>query len=73
MTSYCVKCWTSNDVQGATNGLRFATKEEADAYATNLFMRWTALDRWESTETTDPVTHTWTPGIGLTAVKENTP
>lgn len=43
----------------SSNGLRFATKAEADAYGLDLAMRWTAVADIRSVESTDPVTDTW--------------
>jgi hypothetical protein len=37
------------------NACRFATREEADAYVTDLMMRWTAVSGWRSVESDDPV------------------
>jgi hypothetical protein len=38
------------------NGLRFATAEQAEAYAVDLTERWTAVRRWRVSECDDPVT-----------------
>ena len=53
--------WEMNDGgKWISNGLRFATKEEAEAYGDNLAMRWfTALSdpaNCRATECADPVT-----------------
>jgi hypothetical protein len=37
------------------NGLRFATREAAKAYAIDLHSRWTAVREWRVVESTDPV------------------
>jgi hypothetical protein len=39
-----------------SNGLRFATKGEADAYGLDLAMRWTAVADVRSVESADAVT-----------------
>ena len=44
------------------NACRFATREEADAYVTDLMMRWTAVSGWRSVESDDPVNYTWVDG-----------
>lgn len=45
--------WTSN-------ALRFATVEEATAYANNLFSRWTAVRHVRTVEAPgEPITHKW--------------
>lgn len=40
-----------------TNGLRFATKEEADKYGRDLLNRWLVPTDSRSVECDDPVTH----------------
>lgn len=57
--SFKVLCWTKNDVNGASNALRFETREEAEGYAVDLFSRWMALDRWEVAECDDPLNYRW--------------
>ena len=44
------------------NACRFATRAEADAYVTDLMMRWTAVSGWRSVESDDPVNYTWVDG-----------
>jgi hypothetical protein len=48
------------------NGLRFATAEEALAYATDLQGRWmgckAGADNRRAGESTDPVSHVWRDG-----------
>ena len=44
------------------NACRFATREEADAYVTDLMMRWTAVSGWRSVESDDPVNYAWVDG-----------
>jgi len=53
--------------QWAGNGLRFANRAEAEAYALDLSLRWTAVRETRATESPDPVTHRWT-GHGAEAV-----
>ncbi len=55
--SYAAWCFTSEDSEGATNALRFATEKEADSYARELWSRWTALRRWEIRELEDKVNY----------------
>lgn len=45
--------------QWTPNGLRFATKEEAEASALDLSMRWTAVRETRAAESTDPVNYTY--------------
>lgn len=54
-----------------TNALRFATKEEAEASAKELYGRWTMATAWRAAECEDPVNYrmnleTWE----ITPVKE---
>jgi hypothetical protein len=41
----------------AFNALRFATREEAEQWAADLFMRWTACQDTTVEESTDPVNY----------------
>ena len=41
------------------NALRFAHRNEAEAYANDLFRRWTAVREWRVVESTDPVNYAW--------------
>jgi len=43
----------------AGNALRFATREEAEASAHNLAMRWTLVERFRADESDDPVNYAW--------------
>jgi hypothetical protein len=45
--SFKVGCKTAGDTTWAYNALRFATREEAEAYGLDLAMRWTALRDYE--------------------------
>lgn len=42
------------------NALRFATKEEAEGYALDLAMRWTAVKDTRVVECSDAVNYRWT-------------
>lgn len=44
---------TKEDSTFATNALRFRTKEEAEAYARSLFMRWLGASEWKVMPHTD--------------------
>jgi hypothetical protein len=50
------------------NGLRFATKEEAEANVLDLSMRWFLVRDTRAVESEDPVNYRWVPGKGLEAV-----
>jgi hypothetical protein len=54
----------------AGNGLRFATKEEAEGNVRNLMMRWFAVREWRVVESDDPVNYRWDPETGLEPVDE---
>jgi len=59
-------------VQGewAGNGLRFATREEAERSAHDLAMRWTLVDDWRADESSDPVNYALVDGRTLAPVEE---
>lgn len=42
------------------NGLRFETKEEAEANVRDLFSRWTLVTETRVVESPDPVNYRWT-------------
>jgi len=53
----------------AGNGLRFATKEEAEANVQNLFMRWTLVQEIRVVQSMAPVNYRWDPSKGLVPIK----
>ena len=54
--TYAAEVQTAGDGDAWTgNGLRFARREEAEAYAKDLFSRWTAVKAFRVVESTDPV------------------
>ena len=61
--SYKVWMFTGTDVNPATNGLAFATRGEAEAYAFDLTCRWTAVRDWEVRESAEPVTDRIADGV----------
>ena len=61
-----------------TNGLRFATKQEAEDYVSELAIRWTAVRETRAVECDDPVNYTYhdhqlrpVSGIVVTAMRSN--
>jgi len=56
--SYKVEVLVAGETEWATNSLRFATREEAEAYGLDLFRRWLAVRKWRVAESDDPVN--WT-------------
>lgn len=45
--SWRVGVKTPGDRDWVYNGLRFGTRDAAEKYGADLFMRWTAVDKWE--------------------------
>jgi hypothetical protein len=54
------------------NALRFATKEEAEANARNLYNRWTLTTDWRASESDDEPNYRWIEGK-LYAIEEQLP
>lgn len=54
-TSFKVGVLANGDTKPAYNGLRFATREAAEAYAVDLACRWTAVRDWIIEPSDDPV------------------
>lgn len=50
---------TGSDPKFYDNALAFATRDEAEAYAKDLFNRWTLCTGWRATESDEPVSHTY--------------
>lgn len=55
MSSFKVGVKTPGDRDWNSNGLRFPTRESADAYGANLAMRWTAVTDWTVLESDEEV------------------
>ena len=53
--SYKAEVIADNSGQWCGNALRFATREEAEAYARDLFSRWTAVREWRVVESKEEV------------------
>lgn len=53
--SYVAEVIADNSGQWAGNGLRFATRETAEAYARDLMWRWTSVRQWRVVESDEPV------------------
>jgi len=47
------------DREWCENSLRFKTKEEAEAHASDLYMKWTSPTQRRVVESDDPATYTW--------------
>ena len=59
-TSYAPQVIADSSNQWTGNGLRFATKEEAEANVRNLANRWFLVRETRVIETNDPVNYRWT-------------
>jgi hypothetical protein len=59
--SFKVEVHTSPD-DWSSNALRFATREEADAYGSELLSRWMVPDTYRVTGTNDPVNYVFKDG-----------
>lgn len=58
-----IKVHGENDFH--TNALRFATKDESDQYALDLFRRWMMANEYRSTQCDDPVNYKWESGQAI--------
>jgi hypothetical protein len=54
--SYKAEVIADSSGQWCGNGMRFATREEAQRYAASLAFRWTAVRDWRVVECADEVT-----------------
>jgi hypothetical protein len=57
VNSYAAEVIADNSGKWVGNGLRFATEEEAQAYVTDLMMRWTAVRDTRVVPSADHPTH----------------
>lgn len=55
MVSWAPEVIADNSGKFCGNGLRFATKEAAEAWARDLSMRWILVREWRAVESADPV------------------
>lgn len=53
--SFKAEVIADNSGEWVSNALRFPTKEMAEAYARDLFSRWTAVKEWRVVKSKDPV------------------
>jgi hypothetical protein len=60
MTSYKPEMLVAGKWSG--NALRFATKEEAEQNARDLFSRWTTPEDWRVVESEDAIKHVYIDG-----------
>jgi len=54
---------TGSDPKFYGNALAFATREEAEANAKDLFYRWMLCAGYRAVESDEPVTHTYVDGV----------
>lgn len=57
------------DGEWAGNALRFATKEEAEASASDTYSRWMLAVGHRAVESDDPVNYKWLDGKGLVNIE----
>lgn len=62
--SWSCEVIADNSGKWAGNALRFASKKECDAYARDLFSRWTSVTKYRSKRTYDAVNYRWENGKG---------
>ena len=55
MVSWAAEVIADSSGKFCGNALRFATKEEAEVYARDLFSRWTSVKEYRVVESADPV------------------
>lgn len=67
--SYAVEVIADRSGKFCGNGVRFATKEEAEISARDLASRWTLVTDWRVVESTDPVNYAIKDGQ-MTPVKD---
>jgi hypothetical protein len=51
--SFAAEVIADNSGTWCGNGLRFVTRDQAEAYARDLFSRWTLVREWRVVESTD--------------------
>jgi hypothetical protein len=62
MTSWKPEVRVGRSETWSGNAVRTATREEAEHYARDLCMRWTATSDWRVVESEDPVSAVWKDG-----------
>lgn len=62
MTSWSPEVIADSTGTWSSNGLRFATEEEAKDYVKDLEWRWTSVRDTRVVESSDPVSHAWADG-----------
>jgi hypothetical protein len=67
--SYAIEVKVYNDPEFYPNGIRLATKDEAEAYGRNKVYNWTMADEYRVVESEDAVNYQWDPSIGLVSVE----
>lgn len=60
--SYAPEVIAGNSEKWSGNGLRFATREEAEANVADLFSRWMLVKETRVVESSDPVNYAWVNG-----------
>jgi hypothetical protein len=60
--SYKVEVQTFGETKWSSNGIRFATNDEANRAGVDLSMRWTMVEHWRVAPSDDPVNYKWEDG-----------
>jgi hypothetical protein len=60
--SWKAEVQVARDPKWYDNAVRLETKAEAEAYAEDLFNRWTVAEQWRVAESDDAVTANWVDG-----------
>ena len=60
--SYKVEVHAIGESGYTGNGLRFATTQEAESYASDLFSRWFGIDNYRVVTSDEPVNYQWVNG-----------
>ncbi len=63
--SYKVNIQAMNETSWHSNGLRFATREEAESSGESLWTRWSAVDKYEVVESNEPVNYKFENGADV--------
>lgn len=66
--SFAAEVIADSSGRWAGNGVRLATREEAEAYAEDLKRRWILVREWRVVESDDPVNYVWDFQLGPSRV-----
>jgi hypothetical protein len=69
MPSFKPGVFVSGESQSVFNGVRFATRDEAEQYGRDLAGRWILVERTVVEESDDPVNYEWIEGHGMVSIE----